>query len=84
MKDLDPADVSQCQATRLAGSFMTLGPRKQVRCSEVPTCVMLENEPNPKDGQRGYMALCPSCYVVFVQQMGADHAHPIMITGNQR
>ena len=55
---LEPIDSTQCQAEVLAGSFMTFGPRKHVRCSNKPTWVAVD----VKNCEfRGAMALCEEC-----------------------
>jgi hypothetical protein len=58
--DLIPPDFNRCQARMLMGSFMTLGPREWVRCSNVPEVIATERKPGD-DGKRGEMALCGSC-----------------------
>lgn len=61
---ITPADPKRCQAEVLSGSFMTLGPRRMERCTNVPTVMVREKRPD-RHGDRGEMSLCPSCLKVF-------------------
>lgn len=57
-EELEPIDGIQCQGEIKTGSFMTLGPREYVRCSNKPTWVAVD----VKDCEfRGAMALCEEC-----------------------
>lgn len=60
MADLIPPDYERCQALRLPGSFMTLGPRKWERCSKAPDFIAVEVVPGD-DGLCGSMSLCLAC-----------------------
>lgn len=55
---LEPIDASRCQAERRAGSFMTLGPRPMVRCTNVPTWIAVAVKEGRFDGA---MSLCGDC-----------------------
>lgn len=70
---LIPPDRKQCQAEIREGTFMSLGgsPHRLTRCKAKPTMIITENQPG-RDGQRGSMSLCPSCWVVFQKQEGTD------------
>lgn len=67
---LTPPDLAQCQAEIREGSFMTLGPRSMIRCTNKPSVIIEEKEPNPKDGLRGSMSLCPDCLEQAKRQLG--------------
>lgn len=60
-----PPDTERCQVERLEGSFMTLGPRRMVRCDRAPTVVVKEVQTDAKDGERGSMSMCDQCLDVF-------------------
>lgn len=64
MAELTPYDTERCQALILEGSFMTLGPRSWVRCTNKPKVIIAERYPG-KDGKQGSMSLCESCLAVF-------------------
>jgi hypothetical protein len=64
MAKLIPPDLKRCQAEIHEGSFMTLGPRSWVRCTNKPKVVVAERYPG-KDGKQGSMSLCESCLAVF-------------------
>ena len=70
-KKLTPPDLKQCQGMRRDGSFMTLGPRSWVRCSDKPVVIVTEKKPGD-DGQRGSMSLCAHCKSKLIEQRGAD------------
>lgn len=70
---LDPPDLAQCQAEILEGSFMTLGPRKYIRCTAKPVVIAKETKAG-SDGQKGSMSLCESCRLVFIRKMGVGCA----------
>jgi len=70
---LTPPDLNQCQSMMKEGSFMTLGPRKYIRCTEKPIVIARENKPGP-DGKIGRMSLCAECKEMFIKQMGEKHA----------
>lgn len=75
---LDPPDLKQCQSETLEGSFMTLGPRSYVRCSNKPTHIVKEVVPG-EDGRRGSMSLCGECLKVCLDKMGGQiSVKPIM------
>lgn len=73
-KKLIPSDPTRCQAEFLDGTFMTLGPRRIVRCSNKPTCIATEVKPNPIDGQRGSMSLCDECLARMKTKLGNGYA----------
>lgn len=56
---LIPPDKKRCQRVRVSGSFMTLGPRREERCSNTPSYVAGLYKPT-KD-QPGKMSLCCAC-----------------------
>jgi len=63
---LEPIDSTQCQAEVKSGSFMTLGPRKYVRCKNKPTWVAVD----VREGKfYGAMSLCNECKKVCEIQM---------------
>lgn len=66
-KALIPPDLNRCQAEKCNGSFMTLGPRKTVRCTAEPTWIA--TEPKQKGRKRGSMSLCDSCKAVCEKQV---------------
>ena len=73
-------DFQQCQAEKPGAGPFTVGgkignPRNgyRVRCEDLPTVVVTENQPGP-DGKRGSMSLCASCHQALVDQLGADFA----------
>lgn len=70
---LVPPDINQCQSMIKDGSFMTLGPRKHVRCKEKPVVIATENKPGP-DGKIGSMSLCDHCAKMFKEKLGEDYA----------
>ena len=70
MSKLTPPDPARCQAEMREGSFMTLGPRAMIRCSNAPTVIVTENELG-SDGQCGSMSLCPDCLEVFRTTLSA-------------
>jgi len=56
--ELESVDAGQCQSEIRSGSFMTLGPRKFVRCGEVPVWICV----NVEEGEFcGAMSLCDNC-----------------------
>ena len=73
MSKLTPPDRDRCQAERLEGSFMTLGPRPLARCENAPIVVATENKPNPKDGLRGSMSLCGTCVDALEAKFGKKY-----------
>lgn len=60
-----PADPNRCQTTWLDGSFMTLGPRQEVRCNAKPTCVAIE-----KEFPHGSLSLCGEHKVKCAEKLG--------------
>lgn len=64
-KDLIPPDLKRCQAEHREGSFMTLGPRRMVRCDKPPVFLAVEIIAG-KDGRRGAMSLCLDCAKVMM------------------
>lgn len=67
---LIPPNKKQCQVEKPKGNtFMTLGGVPGlVRCTNKPTVIVAERNPNPEDGQRGSMSMCPECFAVFKKQ----------------
>lgn len=76
---LIPPDKKQCQAEILEGSFMTLGPRRYVRCASKAVYIAKENKPN-SDGQRGSMSLCDDCLPKMTAAYGLKYATVRRIT----
>lgn len=70
-----PADPDRCQAMQKSGSFMTLGPREWIRCSNPPTVITSELRVDPEDGETGSMSLCDGCLVVFKERFPEWRAH---------
>ena len=73
--ELIPPDKKQCQAEKPNGqNFMTLGGgHKMIRCTNKPTWIASENEPDP-DGVKGSMAVCDECKTQLVKQLGENFA----------
>lgn len=69
---LIPPDLARCQAEQLEGSFMTLGPRKLIRCGRRPVWVAKERK--TVQGVRGSMSLCEDCKKVLVRLHGKNFA----------
>lgn len=67
---LVPPDPKRCQSERKDGSFMTLGPRQWIRCSNVPDVIVKEVKPG-KDGKHGSMSLCEGCLARMGEQRPA-------------
>ena len=63
-----PEDLNQCQAEQLSGSFMTLGPRSYVRCTNKPDFIATEKSPGA-DGLMGSMSLCSHCREIMEKKM---------------
>jgi len=56
--ELEPVDVSRCQAEIKEGSFMTFGPRQFARCEEKPIWIAVD----VRQGVfYGAMSLCDDC-----------------------
>jgi hypothetical protein len=73
-ENLIPVDTERCQAEIKEGSFMTFGPRKQIRCSSKPKWVAVENKA-PKTGMRkGAMSLCDNCKNILIEVLGKKYA----------
>jgi len=70
---LIPPDYERCQAERLGGSFMTLGPRKMERCKRPPVFIATEIKPG-EDGQCGSMSLCAQCSKMLTKKHGPNFA----------
>ncbi len=68
---LEPVDLNRCRAEIKEGSFMTLGPRKFVRCNSIPKYIALENVPGP-DGLKGSMSLCEPCSEMLKKKLGEN------------
>jgi hypothetical protein len=64
--DLIPPDFERCQCEQRSGSFMTLGPRKMVRCESTPVWLAVEIIAG-KDGRHGAMTLCQPCAEVMLE-----------------
>ena len=60
----EPVDTKRCQGEHFPGSFMTMGPRKWMRCRNKPTYIAYENKLG-KDGAQGSMSLCDNCKKIF-------------------
>lgn len=69
-----PPDPKQCQTEIKEGSFMTLGPRRYVRCKNKPTVIATEKKPPEGETELGSMSLCDDCKKVFIEKMGEDYA----------
>lgn len=69
-KALTPPDMKRCQAEKPNGhTFMTLGGSPGLeRCKSKPSLIVTENKPD-KDGRKGSMTLCASCFVQFGLQI---------------
>lgn len=67
---MEAADRTRCQAEKLAGSFMTLGPRRMERCANTPTRVV-RSQPvlfgKTQDEPAGEMSMCDECFDIFVK-----------------
>lgn len=58
---LEPVDAGRCQCEELSGSFMTIGPRKMVRCDKTPVYLAV----GVRDGKfYGAMSLCEEHKVI--------------------
>ncbi len=77
---LIPPDRKRCQAIIRSGCFPTaqemfiIGPGKMERCDNKPDCIVTEKKVTNKDGLRGSMSLCGSCFVNFIHAFGGNHA----------
>jgi hypothetical protein len=62
-------DLNQCEAEKLSGSFLTLGPRSLVRCSNQPHYVVTSTPVmfgRAESGDPiGQMSMCGECFDVF-------------------
>lgn len=73
MAELDPPDYDRCQAEVVQRTPFALGgTHKRTRCSEIPVCVAVENQPG-KDGKVGSMSLCHACMRQMIKQLGPDY-----------
>jgi hypothetical protein len=72
-KSLIQPDNERCQAEKLSGSFMTLGPRQMERCHNKPVVIAEESNPG-EDGQKGSMSLCEECLIVFKSKYPKGYA----------
>lgn len=68
---LTPPDPHRCQGEKLSGSFMTFGPRKWERCTNIPVYLVTERKP-PKGHKPGKMTVCNHCLEMLHKQMGTD------------
>ena len=77
--NLEPVDLTRCQAERQRGSFMSLGPVPYIRCENQAAYVATEKKVDPKYGAKPAMSLCGECLKVFKQQMpkGCAKIEPI-------
>ncbi len=68
---LEPVDTERCQCERNTyNPFIMGGPvHHMVRCSDRPTTVVTESEPDDA-GQQGAMSLCTKHLCVFVIEKG--------------
>ena len=73
MPKLEPPDNNRCQAEKPNGhNFMTLGGEvKMIRCKSKPSVIATEKKAG-KDGKKGSMSLCSSCWKAMIKQIGAD------------
>lgn len=70
MRELDPPDLTRCQAElKPSYSFMTFGRPSWVRCDEQPNFLATEATAG-KDGRFGQMSLCWNCACVAVETLG--------------
>lgn len=70
MAKLEKVSIFQCQAEKPNGQgpFTLGGGHAMVRCRALPVVVLTERRKG-KDGQRGAMSLCGSCFTVFQRQV---------------
>jgi len=68
-KKLIPPDKERCQAEKSNGhNFMTFGGVPDfIRCIEKPVIIITERKAE-KDGVKGSMSLCNSCWKQFIFQ----------------
>jgi hypothetical protein len=67
---LIPPDVAQCQVMKSNGTnFMTFGGAigRRERCTNKPTTLVKEKKA-AKDGLKGSMTMCSSCFEAFKKQ----------------
>ena len=77
------ADLKQCEAEKLGGSFMTLGPRKLDRCKEKPA-VLVYGRPviygeTKTDQPVGEMSMCNACFEKYREVADAGSFHHIRL-----
>ena len=82
--NLIPPDMNQCQAEQRLGSFMTLGPRSLIRCTNRPVWLATERKPG-EDGLKGSMTLCHGCAERMKKKLGRNHCvfTPIDLKGRE-
>ena len=77
--EVEPIDVNRCQAEHKPGSFMTLGPRRIVRCKNIPIFIAIEKKPQKKGWPIGAMSLCDKCAEKMKEVMGENYATLLVI-----
>ena len=64
------ADLKRCEVERRDGSFMTLGPRRVIRCENVPKYIV-KGQPrvfgSHEPSQLGSMSMCETCFEIYVK-----------------
>jgi len=73
--ELEAIDSQRCQAEKKEGSFMTLGPRKYIRCQNKPTWVAVDIRAGSFCGA---MSLCDECKKVCEIQMPSAKYQPLI------
>ncbi len=75
MSELEAIDPSRCQCEKLAGSFMTFGPRSLVRCPNPPKWVGFDI----REGKfYGAMSLCEECRKICQVQVPTAVYQPLL------
>ena len=73
MAKLIPPDKKRCQSVITKGSFMTLGPRPEVRCDGVPVAIATEKNP-----PMGSMSLCAVCLPICKRQIRGQATYKML------
>lgn len=75
-KELISADPLRCQVDKPNGEgpFTLGGGHKMVRCTNVPTHIATETQPDELDGLCGSMSMCEECKAAFLLLFPADFA----------
>ena len=71
--ELTPPDLNRCQTYIKEGSFMTFGPRPEVRCHKKAYAVITEKKVTHKDGEKGSMSVCSEHLKAARKQFPRDH-----------